>query len=97
MHIHVAVDTIALHQPAERNVNGLVEVVGNVYQIRIERADHTGAHHRAVEPVEQAPRGTHWTKNGKYEYRHQISSSKISPELIISINSTSCQGSKFRV
>ena len=54
MHIHVAVDTIALHQPAERNVNGLVEVVGNVYQIRVERANHTGAHYRAVKPVEQA-------------------------------------------
>lgn len=55
MHIHVAVGTIALHQPAERNVDGLVEVVSNVYQIRIERANHTGAHHRAVGPVEQTP------------------------------------------
>ena len=51
-----------LHQPAQGNVNGLVEVVGNVYQIRIERTDHAGVHHRTVEPVEQAPRGTHWTK-----------------------------------
>ena len=40
------------HQPAERNVDGLVEVVGDVHQLRIERADHTGVHHRAVKPVE---------------------------------------------
>ncbi|WP_233504923.1 hypothetical protein, partial [Collinsella sp. TF05-9AC] len=86
-----------LHQPAQGDVDGFVEVVGDVDKVWIEWADHAGIHHRAVEPVEQAPRGTHWTKNGKYEYRHQISSSKISPELIISINSTSCQGSKFRV
>lgn len=54
--------TIDLHQPAQGNVDGLVEVVGDVYELGIERADHTGIHHRAVEPVEQAPRGTHWTK-----------------------------------
>ena len=89
--------TIDLHQPAQGDVDGFVEVVGDVDEAWIEWADHAGIHHRAVEPVEQAPRGTHWTKYGKYEYRHQISSSKISPELIISINSTSCQGSKFRV
>ena len=54
--------TIALHQPTQGNVDGFVEVVGDVDKVWIEWADHAGIHHRAVEPVEQAPRGTHWTK-----------------------------------
>ena len=46
--------TIDLHQPAQGDVDGLVEVVGDVDEVWIERANHAGIHHRAVEPVEQA-------------------------------------------
>lgn len=52
IHIHIAVGMIALHQPAQGDVDGLVEVVGDVHELGVERANHTGVHHRTVKPVE---------------------------------------------